>query len=321
MPYHPRIECENLTNFTTIRTRNCELWFRQNAAFEREVLGNLAKCSERYGITLYAFAIEGNHKHELAGFPVGLRAHFFRDFNGSVTRSLKRHEPTYPGGGLWARRYSNEFVPQDNDIEKQFFYTVLQPVQDGICRTIDRYRGYNCFYDAVHGIEREYEVVDWTRYNSDKRWKKNIDKRDYVTLYTLKYTRLPGYEELSQDDYAALMTKKLREKEALLVQERKAQGKGFLEDRKNLVIPPGTRAKNPKISSRWSFRPRILCSCSKTARMMMKWYFEMLDEHCKASYSYRVEGNKSATFPPGMFRPPDFTCGSPTFSIRHTVKS
>ena len=181
MPHHPRIECANLVNFSTVRTQRSELWFNCNYKLEQFVLGSLAQCADRYNVTLYAFAIEGSHKHELALFPDCNRASFFRDFNCAVARAVNRLQPDFKKGTLWARRYSNEFVIQDGDIEDKFFYTVLQPVQDGLVESIEQYPGYNCFYNAVRGISEWYPVVDWTRYNSDKRWKKDINIEDYTS--------------------------------------------------------------------------------------------------------------------------------------------
>ena len=47
------------------------------------------------------------------------------------------------------------------DIEEQFFYTVLQPVQDGLVPNINEYPGYNCFEDAIQGKERVFKVINW----------------------------------------------------------------------------------------------------------------------------------------------------------------
>ncbi|MCB0319503.1 MAG: hypothetical protein KDD60_01175 [Bdellovibrionales bacterium] len=308
MPNHPRIECENLTNLTTIRSRNCEIWFTQNQELEQSILGNLAKFQARYGVTLYAFALEGTHKHEVARFAGSSRGAFFRDFNSSVTRSVQRFCTEFPGGNLWGGRYSNVFISRDEDIEEEFFYTVLQPVQDGLVENIDEYPGYNCFYDAIHGVEREFKVVDWALYNSHKRWKKSIDIANYVTTFRLKYSRLPGYEALSQAKYVAVMKRKLKLRTAEIVKKRLAEGKTFLGRQRLLQTLPGSRAKNPKKTTRWGFRPRIICGCKTTAALMLKWYFSTLAAHHAASYEYRIEGKSEAKFPPGTYRPPDFTC-------------
>ena len=158
MGYHPRIESKTLCSFLTTRSRNSELWFVNNAALEEAILAFTARSSERYNVKLYALAIEGNHKQMLAKFPDGNRSNFMRDLNSSVARAIPRYTKEYPGGRFWGRRYSQEFVPGDEDIESRFFYTVLQPVQDGLVSKISEYPGYNCFHDAIYGIKRKFKV-------------------------------------------------------------------------------------------------------------------------------------------------------------------
>jgi hypothetical protein len=194
MAYHPRIETADMGSFLTTRSRNSELWFANNPALERSTLGYAAKYTQRYSVKLYALAIEGNHIQGPADFPLCNRAAFMRDFNSTVARAVRRVTPSYPGGRFWGRRYSSEFLPGPEDIERQFFYTVLQAVQDGLVTKISDYKGYNCFHDAVWGITRKFEVVRWGEYHAAKRHNQAVAIKDYTDIYELKYERLPGYE-------------------------------------------------------------------------------------------------------------------------------
>ena len=121
MPYHLRIESENVASFQTTRTRNSELWLVNNPELEHAILGYAARYTTRYETKLYALAIEGNHIHTVSHFPKANRANFMRDLNSSVARAVARYQPDYPGGPLWARRYSSEYLPGDEDIEEWFF--------------------------------------------------------------------------------------------------------------------------------------------------------------------------------------------------------
>ena len=98
-------------------------------------------------------------------------------------------------------------MPEEADIENYFFYLALQPVQDGLVDRISDYPGYNCFNDAVSGIERSFKVVDWGRYNDTKRWDQDVKLEDFTTEVTLNYTRLPGYEDLSPQNIETSCTK------------------------------------------------------------------------------------------------------------------
>ena len=304
MGCHPRFYRPDLGVFHTTRTRNCELWFVNNPVLDETILAEAARCKERYNCKLYALAIEGDHIQMPAQFPNGHQSDFMRDFNSYVANSVKRLVKNYPGGGLFARRFSGEFLPTDTDIERKFFYTVLQPVQDGLVSKISDFPGYNCFHDAVWGITRKFTFVDWTRFNSDKRWKRGIRIKDYTHEVTLKYDRLPGYEHLTQREYALLMSKKLEEYRIAAIKKREAEGTfGFAGKEYLKSVVPGTRAKNPKLSSRNSFRPRVISVDPIQREEIEAWYFETYFEYKRASRRYR-RGDLSAVFPPGTNKPP-----------------
>jgi hypothetical protein len=305
--YHPRIEDPEKTSFLTTRSRNSELWFINNVKLEHATLGFLAKYANRYGVKLYAFAIEGNHDQGVKKFPNMNRADFMRDLNSSIARAVPRYVPEYPGGRFWGRRYSQEFVPGNEDIEARFFYTVLQPVQDGLVPKISEYPGYNCFHDAIYGIERQFNVVDWARYNAAKKRNPATPIQNYTEIVTLKYDRLPGYEHLPVTDYAELMKKKLEEHRQRVIADRKARGLiGFVGREALLRMKPGSRPKKTKTSTRESHRPRVLSVCPIRRQECLDWYFSKYFNYKYASKQYR-SGITNVRFPDGMY-PPMLKC-------------
>lgn len=303
MSYHPRIETADMASFITTRSRASELWFVNNPSLELAILGSAAKYSSRYDVKLYALAIEGNHIQGPADFPHCNRASFMRDFNSSVARAVPRHAPEYPGGPFWARRYSCEFLPAAEDIEDRFFYTVLQAIQDGLVAKISDYPGYNCFHDAVWGIERKFKIVRLGAYNAAKRYNPNISIEDYTEVFTLKYQRLPGYEHLSQSEYAQLMHQKLEQRRLAILQQRREAGLGFAGAEALLRTRPGSRPRQTKTSNRFDHRPRILSVCAVRLRQAKAWYFSIYSAYKNASRRYR-SGQFDVTFPPGTYMPP-----------------
>jgi hypothetical protein len=306
MSYHPRFETTNLGSFLTTRARNSELWFINNDPYEQAILGYAARCVERYSTDLFALAIEGNHIQGIAIFPKANRAHFMRDFNSIVALNAPRYCKDFVGTKFWHRRYSAEIVPGDADIENEFFYTVLQPVQDGLVERLSEYPWYNCFHDAIHGIARKFKVVRWAEYNEKRRYCKNVKIKDYIEIVELKYKRLPGYEKLSQKEYAKIMQKKLEARRVDIVMERLKKKKGFLGREALLRMRPGSRPKNTKTSTRRSRRPRVLSVCHKRRATYRDWYFKRCAAFKEASLEYR-NGNLKAKFPEGSYRPPLFT--------------
>jgi len=310
MGYHPRIEPSDKSSFLTSRCRNSKLWFANNRPVEEAILGYAAKFKLRYDVKLYALAIEGSHIQAPADFPLRNRAKFMQDFNSNVARCIPRYTSHYPGGRLFERRYSSEFMPGMEDIEEYFFYTVLQPVNDGLVSKLSEYPFYNCFNDAVNGIERLYKVVDWTAYHAKKRYDPSARIKDFTKLIPLKYNRLPGYEGLSQKDYSKLMSQKLEERRVKIVNERLAAGKGFLGRDYLLTVVPGTPAKNPKRSKYSDHRPRVLSICPERRAVCLDWYFRNYFDYKIASKKYR-QGDLHAIFPEGMY-PPSLPCYQPT---------
>lgn len=302
MNYHPRIETADLTSFITTRCRNSELWFVNNRPLENAILGYVAKFAARYDAKLYAFAIEGNHTHCVADFPNLNRSSFMRDLNSCTTRAVRRLVLEYPGGPLWGRRYSGEFLPGNEDVEEYFFYTALQPIQDGLVERLSDYPGYNCFHDAIWGISKTFTVVDWARYNSAKRYNKSIRFDDYVHKIRLKYERLPGYEHLSQAAYAKMMIHKLEVRRQKIVAERFRMGMSFLGRNRLLAIEPGSLPVSTKSSTRYSHRPRILSVSPERRAYYRDWYFGILQQYVDASRRYR-QGDRKVLFPAGTFLP------------------
>lgn len=300
MSYHPRIETGTVASFLTTRSRNSELWFVNNALLESAILGYAAKFAQRYGVTLYALAIEGNHIQGPALFPGANRASFMRDLNACVARAMPRHVSSYPGGRFWGRRYSNEFLPGPDDIEDRFFYTVLQPVQDGLVEKLSEYPWYNCFQDAIWGRTKRFRVVNWGGYNKARETNPHVSVRDFTEIVKLKYERLPGYEALSQREYAELMKSKLEHRRLDIVAKR--GGLPFLGRRKLLAIRPGANPFKTKRSNITTHRPRILCVCPKRRTEYEGWYFSVFFAYKEASLRFR-NGELDVEFPPGTFKP------------------
>ena len=302
MSLHCRIERGDTPNLLTSRTRNSELWFVNNPKLEDAILGYLAKYSERYDAKLYAFAIEGNHLHSDAQFPLENRADFMRDLNSQIARSVQRFVPEFPGGSVFDKRYSNEFLPAPEDLEEYFFYVALQPIQDGQAEYLREFEGYHFFHDAVYGIERNFRVIDYQALNAARKKNPGALLLDFVTTHTLKYERLPGYEHLTQKEYARLMYRKLEERRQKVVAARRAAGLGFAGPEFRRAIRPGARPLRTKRSTRISFRPRILCVCPARRAEWKAWYFDVYFEYRRASERFRA-GELLVEFPRGTYRP------------------
>ena len=300
-----RIENPAFGSFGTCRTINSKLWFVNNSELEESLLANLAKYSNSHEIELYAFCLQGNHYHLTTKFPKANRASFYRDLNARAAESVRRHVPQFEGGPLLERRYSEQALVLAEDIEEKFFYAALQPVGAGLCERLSDYPGYNSFYDAISGRKRKFKLLNWTAYNKAKRKDPLVSKKPFYETYTLSFKRLPGYEELSQEEYKKLMLEKLEERRLKLVKEYKNKGHEFMTKEELRKVRPGSSPKRTKKSKRYSFRPLVLTKCGEARERFLEWYFSVYDAYKKACEKF-LAGVLDVEFPPGTYRPSSF---------------
>jgi hypothetical protein len=228
-----------------------------------------------------------------------------RDFNARFAQLTKRHVQTFRGGPLFERRYAEQELPLESDIEEYFFYCALQAVRSGLCARLGDYPAYNSFHDAASGIARTYKVIDWTKFNDVRRFNPKAHIKDFTRSYTLTLSRLPGYELLQSADYRRLLHQRLEARRSEIVSQRLSQRKGFFTPKQLIRITPGTRPRHSKTSSRWSDRPLVLSASPEARQQYRSYYFYILELYRDASRAY-LAGNERASFPPGTYKPPLF---------------
>jgi len=287
----------------TSKTVQGRLWFVNNHQLEERMLGYYAKYMEIFEVITYALVFHGSHTHHLSMFPGCNRAHFQRDFGARTSEAVRAFVPEFGSGHLFARRYAENPLGLPKDIEDRFFYCALQPVLAGLSERIGEYPGYNSVFDAINGIERKYPVVDWTGYKKAKAKGLKPKVKDFTTYYTLKFTRLPGYEHLSQKEYSKLMLAKLEKRRQKIVADWKAKGHVFMTKKQLSQVKPGSLPSNTKTSKRGDYRPTVLTTCAETKRAFLEWYFAIYAAYKEAVARY-FAGELDVEFPPNTYRPP-----------------
>ena len=298
-----RIEHPDHGSFATVRTINSQLLFVNNEPLEDRMLGWLGRYGEKYEVDLYAFVVMGNHFQDVMRFPKCNRAHFYRDFNARTAEAVRKLVPEFKGGPLVERRYSEQALPLDEDLEDRLFYCALQAVDAGLAEKISDYPGYNSFDDAISGRVRRIRQVDWAAYNEAKRKGRRPRICDFYFYVELKYKRLPGYEHLSQKEYRKLMLKKLEERRQVILERWAKVGHVFSTREELKKVKAGSFPKHTKKSERHSKRPLVLSRCPEAKRAYLEWYFSIYHAYKEACRRYRA-GDFGVEFPPGTYRPP-----------------
>jgi putative transposase len=297
-----RVEDSEVVWFITSRTNRSELWFINNKRLVERMKAYLAKYQEKYGVIIYGHIVMGNHYHLVARFPQNNKAAFMRDLNSITAALVKRYQEDFIGGKLIGRPHDPLPLLDDASIEDKFLYTVLNPVSSGIVERLGDYPDSYGTFDAIAGINRTFKIVDWRKYRDKKRYNKELTPKDFERTYTLRYTRLPGYEGLSQKEYEKFFREKIEARRLKLVEERRSEGKGFLGLKKLKEQRPGQRPRTTKTSTEHSFRPLVQCVCPKLRAEYVSFYFDTVAAF-RACVEMLKQGVKDVLFPSGTYPP------------------
>jgi REP element-mobilizing transposase RayT len=305
MPRDISIEFPKNVCLVTARTIASRLWFVNSPELEEKILAHLAKYQEKYSVEIYAFVLMGNHYHLLARFPEKNRYKFIGAFNSIVAKLVNQYQDDFVDGKLWGRRARTQVVPNNEDVEDKFWYTVLNPVSSGLVPRIGDFASYRCLQDVINGQSKIFKLVNWQEYSNKKRRNRNLKPADCTEHYRIRYSRLPGYEGLTRDDYKTALQKKLIERTEAAIAERKKKSLGFAGSEVLKRTRPGAFPRSTKTSERYTKRPLVLTLCAETRRIFLDMYFRIVNAYIDASHRFR-NGDLNAEFPPGTHRPRTF---------------
>ena len=145
-------------------------------------------------------------------------------------------------------------------------------------------------------------MVNWRAYNAARRSDPNVAVKLFTEIIPFKFMQLPGYEALSQPEYANLMNARLEPRRVELVEKRYREGKDFMGRARLLLVVRGSRPIKTKTATLKSHRPRILSVCNKRRAAGRAWYFGTYRWYKEASKEYRA-GKFDVVFPEGTYRP------------------
>ena len=145
----------------------------------------------------------------------------------------------------------------------------------------------------------------YSAYGDAKRKNPKVSRKDFWSKHTLKFSRLPGYEKLSNKAYSKLMHEKLEERRTQLL--KKLQRPGRLTKETLKKVKPGSLPASTKKGGR---RPIVLSYCIKARNEYLEFYFGIVRSFKQASAKFR-NGDFSAIFPRGTYFPHGMTMAIP----------
>ena len=299
-----RIEMDGYLTFATSKTENSRLWLIDKKARDA-LLQIIVKNINRSEVpVVHALSIQGNHYHMIADFKKRTRASFFRNVNSHAAHKIKAINKQEKGP-LFMRRYSSEAIDKESpqDVLEKIFYLALQGVLNGICKRATQDPGYNSFFHMIKGKPLQVIYFDENGYNEKKRYKRHVDRNEFMHVYEVLFARPPGFEDWPQDKFEAYMLEELRRREDIIIEEREKEGKGFMTLSQRMSQRVGAKPRRTKTSSRTSKRPLILTMFAAVKARFLRKYFEIYRQYKIAAKRY-LEGDINAEFPPGTYRPP-----------------
>ena len=113
---------------------------------EDRVLGSLGKYLNKFGAKVYAFTLFGSHDHSMYDFKPLTKSAFFRDFGARTAEAIKKHMPSFGTGSVFEKRPSEQAITDDKESHlDRLMYTILQPIQAGLCKNLSDYPGFNSY--------------------------------------------------------------------------------------------------------------------------------------------------------------------------------
>ena len=176
----------------------------------------LGYCLLKYNITLHAIVIEANHIHRVDTDADGIRPDFIRDFHSLLARQLNRH---YEESDSFFSRVPTSIVHNEdvNDIVRRIVYCMGNPVADGIEREGKNHKG----------MRKRWPIPDKVIKRPTRFFRSREKGGPAPDEVTLRFTRPPGWEGMSDEELDHLIEKRVLAYEKEQRDVRDKAGKGF----------------------------------------------------------------------------------------------
>ena len=300
-----RVENFNLPILSTSKCIRDELWFVNNKKLEERILAFIGKYQKECNVTIYAFQLMGNHAHICANFPDNNSARFFQHLNARIAEAVRIYVDNFEEGGVFKKRPCHQYLPLEEDALDSFIYCALQPINHGLAENLSDYPGYCFFHDAVRERPKKASWLCYKEYNEALRKDPKASKADFYKEEEIKFTRLPGYEDLTKSEYQKLIKDEYRLKRAEMIAKRK--GKPFLGKEQLRKIKPGSKPLKPKKGGN---RPIVKSRCSKESSRVLSTYESQVEEQREGALRY-MAGDFTFEYPAGMYRPAGHSISPP----------
>jgi hypothetical protein len=251
------------------------------------ILYALAVAAERHGIDVHWICAPSNHGHLGATDRRGTLPDFLRDFHHWTAKLLNVQWKRW--GSVWDSEQTSvvDLVTPDDAFDKQT-YSLGNPVKDFL---VERARDWPGVSSLSHQLcDKTITLKRPTFFDNDGTMPEEI---------TLRFTRIPGFEHLSQKAWAEKITAAVEAVEAKAAHERARRGTRVLG--RNAVLAQSAFDSPKTQEDHRQLRPRVACKNTwrrvETLQRNKQWHAD----YRGALDAYRA-GDKSARFPHGTWQ-------------------
>lgn len=287
MPAPRRVRAGDISLFTR-NTAQSEFLLTPSEKVKQIYLYCLAEAAERYRITLYAFIAMSTHQHVVSKDNEANHPKFIEQLDKMLAKVLNYHWDRCQN--LWATEQPNVcLIARPEDVLEKVLYTIANPVNADAVEHCADWPGALSLSLMLSG--KPMRIARPKGYFTD-----DSVMPEFVEL---RIARVPGFEEMSQEDYAAMVLARLREIEDRARARRRETGKR-VEGRKAVLARKHTdRPTTPR--PRRGIRPTVACRDRDRMKKELASLREFYTAH-RAALDRLRKRERGVVFPAGTYR-------------------
>jgi len=271
----------------TRRVHQRQLLLVNDADIAQVILYTLAYCMSKYDIALHAIITEGNHIHQQNTDPKGRRPDFLRDFHSFTARQINKRRKMHDA--FFSNKQTSIVESQmPEDTTRRIAYLMANPVADGIEREGKNHKG----------IRMRWPQPDMVIARPKGFWRPMEKGGVAPDEVTLRFSRPPGYEDLSDTELDALLEEQVLASENAAREEREAQSKGFRCDVTNRLPDPHSFPSSPHTA--FALSP-LIGAFDRAHRLAAILRLRKFRSDYKEARDRVLAGEEGVVFPYGTF--------------------
>lgn len=276
------------------------------------ICSTLARAQRLYAVKLIALTMEANHFHMIISVVDPEEASAFVGyFKAETAHHLNRLRGRH-GQSVWDDRFDSPIILDYPKLLEKFAYVMLNPVKDGLVRSIDDYPGlcsYKYLQDGINDVPVKLVPKSAVLPLKDptQPFKENASQVEYFSSDKFKGGVLKFEPEVLREIFPEIEHLSPAELRQFLLSHVKSAEAAFQEERgKSSVIGTYRLTRASILKPHTPPRTGARMICLSTCRELRKGFitqFRELCRRCREVFERWKLGYLDEPFPPGMFAP------------------